>query len=392
MKKVLLSLFVFFFLISASAIPLYAAMVKSGDSVYLPESEENLHDLYLFGNTVTVDAPVTNDFITAGNTITVNGNITGNLMAAGNDITIRSSINDSARVAGSTIVISGSVGRDLLAAGAHVRTTKDASISGDLLFAGGELRIEGPVNGNIHANGGKIFIDAPVSGNVDGNIGELTLGKNAIIAGNLNYTSDQKAEIQPGAVVRGRQEYRQGESKKNEPTGPASFFTTGALYKLTIDIIVSLLLITFVPMLVKSTLERAVNKPVASAGSGFLLLIFLPLLSLFLFFLLWVGVASFLFYGLLIILTIFLSKLLIGWWIMRWWSNRNKKDYILDWKAAIIGPVVAFIMIIIPVLGWLALIIIYLMTFGALARSVLAMLTTTDSNEIIKEHKKAHNS
>ena len=371
MKKILVSLLALFFLFTA-ALPLYAATFRSSESVYLPENETNMHDVYLFGNSVTVDAPITNDTVAAGNTVTINGDVTGSIISAGNDVVIRSHVNNTVRAAGSTVTISGPIDRDLLVAGGKVRITKEASISGDLLFFGGELTLDGPVKGDIHVNGGSVMINAPVGGNVDGDIAELTLGNNAKINGNLTYIAEQKATIEQGAMVIGHQQYKAQPQRKEAPKGLAAVFPSSAFYDLIVSMIASALLVTFLPILVKTTLEKAVNKPFASAGTGFLLLIFVPFFAIFLLILFWLGLALFLIYGLLLIFSMFMSKLFIGWWVLRWWENRDKKEYILDWKAAIVGPVIAFLLAVIPIFGWLALALIYLMTFGALTRTLIS--------------------
>ncbi len=388
MKKLLLSLLIVFYLFMSVTTPLFAATMRANDSVYLPESEKGLTDMYLFGSTVTADAPVSNDLVAAGKSVTINGPVSGSLMAAAQDLVIRSDVDNTMRVAGSSIIVSGHVTRDLLAAGGTVRVSKEASVSGDLLIAGGDIRVEGPVKGNVRITGGTVFIDTTIGGNVDMAVSDVTLGPNAKIAGNLSYTADQKATIQSGATIVGQQKYTYtDQTKRDRPTGAAAIFSGGALYQLTISIIICVLTVTFIPMLVKLTLERAANSPASSAGAGFLTLVFLPLISLFLFFLLWLGVASLLLYGLLLVLSMFFGDLLIGWYLIRWWQLRDKKDYILDWKAAVLGPVVVFVLSIIPVLGWLILAVVYLITLGALSRSILALVTRTDFVEVAKAKK-----
>ncbi len=391
MKKVLLGLLIVFYLFVTVTTPLFAATMRANDSVYLPETEKGLNDLYLFGSSVTSDAAVTNDLVAAGKSVTINGPISGSLMAAGQDLVIRSAVDNTVRVAGSSIILSGSVTRDLLAAGGTVRVTKEASVSGDLLIAGGDIRVEGPVKGNVRITGGTVFIDTTIDGNVDLAVSEVTLGPNAKIAGNLSYTADQKATVQSGATVAGQQKYTQTDQTKPEkPTGLAAIFSGSALYQLTISIIICVLIVTFIPMLLKLTLERAINAPAGSGGTGLLVLVFLPLISLFMLFLLWLGVASLLLYGLLLVMSMFFGDLLIGWYLIRWWLQREKKEYVLDWKAAILGPVAVFILSIIPILGWLILTVVYLITLGALSRTILSLITQTDPAALPVTTHKSH--
>jgi hypothetical protein len=232
------------------------------------------------------------------------------------------------------------------------------------------------VKGKVYIAGGNATINSTISGNVEGQIGSLTLGSNAVINGNLSYQSENKAVISKGAIIRGKNEFKKLEEPKNQPTALNTLLTTGSLYKLAIEILISLILIIFLPVLLKNLLERIINAPLGMAGYGFLFLIFWPMFSLFLLFLLWLGLASFLFYGLVIIFVIFLSKIISGWWLMQWWEKRSNKKYSLDWKAGVAGPIAFFILGLIPVFGWFITFIIFLMSLGSITKYLLELLKT----------------
>jgi cytoskeletal protein CcmA (bactofilin family) len=367
--KLLISLLLVSLLFFSSTTPLFAAQFKAGDSIFVAENQTGLQDLYLFGSTITQDAPITNDLVVAGGTVTLNGDVTGSLIAAGGDVTIRSSVHNTMRVAGGTVIISGKIDRDVLVAGGDVRVTKDASISGDLIIAGGQLRVEGPVQGKIIANGGEVNINSTVGGNVEGTMETLTLGSNARIGGDLSYHAPEEAKIASGAYIEGRRDFQQVEKRKDTKRGINAVISAGSVYKLATDIIASFLFVLFLPLLIKRVLEQIKASPAASAGLGFLVLFFMPLACLFLLVLLpWLGIAGFLFYGIVLIVSIFLAKVATGWWIMHWWEKRNNRKYILNWKAAIVGPLVFFILFLIPIAGWLAAFIIYLVALGALTK------------------------
>lgn len=385
--KILLVFLFTLSLITISVSPLYAATLRSGDRIFIPESQKDLHDLYLFGGTITTDAPVENDLVIAGGNLTLNGDVSGSLMAAGGDIVIRSNVGNTMRVAGGNVTISGHVNRDLLIAAGTARITKTASISGDVLFAGGRLDVEGPIQGKIYANGGEVFINSTVGGNIEGDMEALSLGEQAIVNGDVRYRSDNKAAIDQGAIIRGTEYYQKTENpKKEESRGLAAAFTIGTLYKLALDIIVSLLLITFLSVFVKNVLEKTMSAPLASAGKGFIVLFFWPLISLFLLLLIWIGIASFLLYGLLLLFSLFLSKVLLGVWLLRFWEKRQNKSnaYTLDWRAGVVGPIVFFILFLIPIIGWLAVFVIFLMALGGTVQYLFTIAKTQRETKLIK--------
>lgn len=62
--------------------------------------------------------------------------------------------------------------------------------------------------------------------------------------------------------------------------------------------------------------------------------------------------------------------LFVGWKIMDWWESREKRLYAIDWKAAIIGPIVLLILSFIPVIGWLIDFLLFLWMLGGIIHYV----------------------
>ncbi len=354
---------------------LYAATIKTGESIYLSEETQKLEDLYLFGSTITSEAPVTNDLVAAGGNITLNGDVSGSLMAAGGDVVIRSNVGNTLRVAGGNVVISGKVNRDVLIAAGSARITKTASISGDLLFAGSELIIEGPVRGKVTIYGEQVVVNNTV-GSLNGSLASLRLGNKAVVEGDLRYTSPTKAEKDTGANVMGEEYHQQIKQPPQEPRGLLRAVSSGALYALALDILLSAALVFFLREKIKKLLEIISKSPVSSFGTGFFFVIFWPLLSLIMLIFLWLAAASFLLYGLVLIVSMFLTKIIIGWRILTWWYNRQqdkKITYVLDWKTAVVGSLAVYILLLIPVIGWLIAAFAYFITVGAVIKGLLSV-------------------
>ncbi len=353
----------------ATSYSTYAATLKSGESVYLSEEEANLSDLYLFGSSITSDALVENDLTAVGGTITLNGKVTGSILTAGGDIFVRSDIGNTLRAVGGNVIVSGEIKNDVLIAGGNIRLNNTASISGDLLITGGDIQIDSPVEGKIYINGGRVTINNKVGGNIEGNIGNLILGNKARLEGNLSYIGNEKAIVTKGAIIKGKHEFisiRESTSKPKE-----SFISGRVLYKLAIDIIISLMLLALLPIFTKTVLEKAYNTPITTLSSGFLFVVFWPLISIFLLFFIWLGIASFLLYGLILLTSLFLGKIFLGWWILNQWNKHEKKEYFLDWKAAIVGPFVFFILFLIPIIGWIVAFTIYFIAAGGVIQYIL---------------------
>lgn len=352
----------------------YAATFRNGESVTVTEP---LTDLYSFGSTVTIDAPVRNDLTIAGGTVTVNDRVTGDLLAAGGNLSIDGEIGNTVRAAGGSIRITRPVHRDVVVAGGTVTLDETASVSGDLIVSGGTVNVQAPVRGNVYVNGGQVTLNAPVGGSVHGDVGTLILGRDAVINGDLTYTSGQRATLRDGAVIRGQENYTPGE-KQNDRAGKglAAAFTGLALYKLIADILASLALIYLLYLFTRRIVETGAAEPLKNGLLGFAGLILIPILGVFLLVLLLPGILTFLFYGVLLILAAYLSKILLGWLLLRWWYGRDNHVYLLDWKAAVLGPIVMFLLMLIPVLGWFIGFILFLIALGALITSLFSWVSS----------------
>jgi cytoskeletal protein CcmA (bactofilin family) len=344
----------------------YAATFRNGETITISES---LKDLYVTGGTVSVAGATQNDLTAAGGTVRIEGNVSNDALVAGGNVTLSGSVGDTARVAGGNVIIESPIANDLVAAGGTIDITSEASIGGDLVVAGGTLQINGPVRGNIWVTGGNVVINSTVGGTVHGvEVDELRLGPNAVINGNLDYTGEQKASIANGAVVKGEQNFKQERRQSDDETAGAlaGIATAGTLFKLIAAVLVSLFAIWLLPRFLVKSSEQITSDPLKIGLLGFATLILMPIVSLILLILWWLGVASLLLYLFLLVVSTIVVYVFVGWWVLKWWYGRDKKRYELDWMAGVVGPAVVTILWFIPIIGWLINFILWLMALGAL--------------------------
>lgn len=139
-----------------------------------------------------------------------------------------------------------------------------------------------------------------------------------------------------------------------------------SFYKVGVDIILSILFILFFSQFIMKSFAQMSASPFKNGYVGFTFLIIFPIISLILLGLLWLGIASFLLYGLIFLVAIFLTKIFVGWLILQ----KVEKGYVLDWKAGVVGPLVVYILLFIPVLGWITLAVILSIAAGSLLHEV----------------------
>lgn len=359
------------FLISPSLVS--AATFRSGESLMVDQA---LTDLYVTGNTVSITAPVTNDLTVAAGTINLEAPVSGGVLASGGTINLDGEIAQTLRAAGGTINISAPIGRDAVLFGGTISLSQTASVSGDVVINGGSITIEGPVLGNVIVNGGNVVLNSHVSGNVSGDIERLVLGNNALVEGNLEYTSPERAILRDGAQLRGVENYEQSDGDGMAEEKIAGLFTTFALYKLLADILGSLALIYFLYRFTKRVIEFGTNEPLKTGLLGLATLIIAPIIGILLLFLILPGIVVLLVFALLLLISAFISKIIIGNMVLRWWYKRNKSSYQLDWKAAVVGPILMFVLLVIPIIGWFLGFLFYLVAMGSILMEMFTYITS----------------
>lgn len=357
----LLSLILFTTLVS----PTFASDIRTGEKIHLSKSEQ-FENLYSFGQEVTIDSRVKGDIVAAGRDLTITGTSSGSVLGAGGNISISGNVGNSARIAGGDIRITGPIQHDVVVFGGTLTIEKTASVGGDVIFAGGTLNIDGPVRGRVLMSAGNVIIKSLVGGSVQGNAGTLMLQNGAEVKGDLNYTSSQRALISDGAIVRGQDIYHASERKN----GQEAVFQ-GLLYKLVTDILITLLLVMLFPGIISRLIGDVKKAPLKKGSIGLAFLLLTPVIALFALLTFWLGISLFLLYFLFLILSLFLAKIILGYYLLNWWNTRNKGKYKLDWKAAVLGSIVMALILLVPIIGWLAAAVIYLITLGSLVLSSL---------------------
>lgn len=379
--RILLSFFVSSFLsvfVLTSPHLASAATFRTGETLTI---DQTLTDLYATGGSVTVNAPITNDLTVAGGTVTIDAPVSGGVLASGGTVNIESTINQTLRAAGGTINLRAPIGRDAILFGGSITVSESASISGDLIINGGSVTIQAPVTGNVVINAGAVVLNSSVGGNVTGNVERLVLGNQAVIMGNLDYTSPQRAVLRDGAIISGIENFKQADTKqKGEKI--AGLFTNFSLYKLVADILGSLAIIYLLYAVTRRILDKGSSEPVKAGLLGFLTLIVAPIIGILLLFLILPGIVILIMYLLLLILSAFLSKLLLGKFALTWWYKRNNKKYELDWKSAVIGPILMFILMLIPVIGWFISFLVYLAALGSVMVEMYSWISSPKATPV----------
>lgn len=129
---------------------------------------------------------------------------------------------------GGQLSVHASVARNARIAGGQVAFGSTSQVAGNVLVAGGDVRVDGAVKGYVRAAGGKVLINDPIGGDVVATAGKVELGPNARIAGQLRYASREEITQDAGAQVLGGVQRLQLESGKPGAEHAGRSFASGA--------------------------------------------------------------------------------------------------------------------------------------------------------------------
>jgi hypothetical protein len=342
MEKKLSSLLVLFIILFA-VLPFSAGAINEENSLIHTSSG----NAFGGGDNLRIDQDIQGDLVLGGSSLEINGNVMDDFIGAGGELIVNGDTSGNIMAAGGIIRVNGDVGGDLVVAGGQIFLSQDSTVEGDILLAGGEATLNGVVNG-----------DGSVSA------GTLRTGENFELKGDLeleaeNYPSDLEDDVGGNlniTTTRAQDQYA-GASE-----GFSIFsFILGLLAALALGFI---LIYTF-PVFVTGLAEVVRFSTLKAGLVGFLLLIFVPVLSVILLITVFgwsLSILLILLLALALLIATVPVKLLAGAVIY----NKIFKKEASKMIYYLVGAVIFAIVYEIPYLGWLIQFIALLLGLGAI--------------------------
>lgn len=346
--------------------PLFAATLVGGETYSLSADELVAEDLYAAGGTNVFSGTGAQDVTLLGGKLVVPGRITGDLLAGGGDIDILGTVGDDARVVGGSIFLGGAVQGDLVVAGGGVQVLSGATVGGDLIVFGGDVVIDGTVRGDVTVYAGKVTMRGE-TGSATVRAGEVVLS-GAVVHGDLSYASAKEASIDAASRVEGKVTRTQTQSHERELAGFAAVL--GGVF--FIGKFVAFLVATLAAFYFFRTFSirygtEAVEGFGRSVFVGLGALVVIPILSLLLLFTLvgaYLGVLGLVAYVLLLIVAKLFSGIVAGAALSRVFVREVRLTF--PWVLG--GVIFIEFVFLAPFVGWAISFVVYLMSFGTLAR------------------------
>jgi len=334
-------------LMTFTTVAVLAFDVRSGDIITVASGEVIDSDLYVAGGTIIIDGTINGDLIAAGKIIRVNGPVNGSIIAIGGTVDINGEVTHAVRIIGETLNISGTIGRDLLVAGDDVSLASTAEIGSDLLLGAGTALIDGLIKGDINSG-----------------VDNLIIASTASIQGKLTYISENEANIQSGAQIRGTITHKLPDVKERLAVGThrlpnvgerlvAGIGFWGTVIGFLMTLVLGIIIVLLAPRRVKAVTESIRTRPWASLGWGAIILIFTPIAALIVCITI-IGLPLGLITLVLYTIAIYLTQLFVGLLIGQLIIGSSKR---IETKAALVGALalglaILRLLILIPFVGF----------------------------------------
>ncbi len=242
------------------------------------------------GGGVDLSGDLDGDINVVGGNVTVDGNVDGNINMVGGNLSVSGSVTGGIKAIGGNVDIDATVGRGVSVAGGDVEVSANSVIGGDIEVAGGSVRFAGIAEQDFEVAGGDVEITGLVYGDVEAHVRDLRLGPNARISGNLIVRGPERPEIDE-SKVNGSYEYEYSPSVAAEwdtafkVWGPGYHHgpsIAGSIISGLWALLGGIILIVLFPNLTDRAVATLSAHPFRSLGLGFLSVVFIPVLAIFL--------------------------------------------------------------------------------------------------------------
>jgi len=343
-------------------------------------------DRFIAGRTAASGSAVAGDLFLAGERVRADASVGGSAHMAGRIVTQAAEVAGALYAAGYEVRLDGGVGGNATLAGAEVAVT--APVGGNLRATASDLRLQAPVGGAALLAGGDVQFDADITGDVQLVAEELEFGPNARVGGMLLLSvPDPDAVDVPERVAPAERvtvvaladadRVRPPEGIEQIRRRGVVAVIWGWLTGVAVMALTAALAVAVAPGTVAAMRRRALAMPARCLAAGFVamsgLIGAVLVLAVTLVGLLVVPAAALL-AALMIYAGYVAGAYVLGVGI---WTalGRDVPEAVLP-KAglAFLGAVIAGLVFLLPVLGWLGWFVLVFIGLGAIAAPILARL------------------
>jgi cytoskeletal protein CcmA (bactofilin family) len=345
-----------------------AASLEAGNNVYVTKDQIISGNFLATGDTITIDGVINGDLISAAKTINVNGRIDGDILSIAQNINVNGEVGGNIRVAANSLNLNGTVSRNISAAANDIVFGPNSVVNWDVLIMAVNTEIRGDIEGSLNGRivqgliAGKIGKDVNLTLN-NANKQPLVVSPEAVIGGDLNYTSNLAANISDKANIAGKT------NQKNAPVEKINWYQIYLwtnLFSIFSALVVGLVLIFIGKNISNKILAKMEKTPTKLIIPGIILSLILPPIALLLLF---------------TIIGIPLAIIVIVWWLVMTYIAKiftailvgnliiktiNKKNETPLFWSLFLGVIICWLLFTIPFIGWILSLIAIWLGLGAI--------------------------
>lgn len=352
-RKVCIVLLVIF----AAALPAFAGESKyfSGESYILNQNETVDGDLFVFSNSIRIEGTVIGEAFLLGSNVSVTGEVLGDAFVIGDNVRLSGHFATDTRVLGNTVDLTGSFDGEVSAAGRKVAI--EATVGGVVNGAGETVSAAGTFSDTVKLHGRSVALmpGARFEKDVTVSAEEFTKADSVVIAGKLNQIIGKA--VAPERIKE----------------GVASWWIVLVFWFVTLVgiIIVGLITNRLFPDLMGRTTKLIAAEPIAGIGWGLLTLILFPIVLGILLITL-IGIPLALLLLVFIFVGLYLGKLFVAVATGGFLISRFFKEEAPFWVRLVVGVVILYLVLAIPIAGFFIAVIVYCLGIGAIVNGFLS--------------------
>lgn len=348
----------FLLLVLGPAMPARAAETTSSEIVIVRAGDAVNDDLYAAAVRVIVEGEIHGDLVVfAAEEVVINGRVSGSVIAVAPRVRIDGEVGDSVRAVATSVDVSGQIGDDLVVVAFEAAFGAGSRIAADALVWSSQLETNGVIVGDLGGTQRSLRLGGSIEGEVDVSVAQLTVAERTSVTGDLGYRSDREAVGLEGAEVGGSVAHR-------TPLPPNIRVRALGLFGrflMVLFVALSVLAVAYLwPESTRAAAARLSNSPVRNWLVGAVVL-FSPLALLvmgWLIFVLAPPAASLplilaLIPVLLALIGVALVAAVAAAVTSSVWVGRRVSSRLDFFAAALVGALLAGLLWLVPVVGWL---------------------------------------
>ena len=366
-------------------------------------------DVFVSGRDILVEGTIEGDLFATGETVTITGVVEGNVFAGGSAVYISGTVDGAAVIAAYTAHIEEDavLTRNIYFGGFNLELEENALVERSIYAGGYQVQIDGKVDRNVVAGAAAFVVDGHIAGDVYLEVGDPD-SRIPTIHIDEPYDNYEVDTLRPGMYVEegsigGELDYRYSYMEtdfdlnfdiENTFSDTISFFVAQRFRRLGGEFVAILILGALMLYFAKDTVLNAVEEikvnALADTGWGALVfLLYIPVVIVLIFVLIaliilgsiltlgaftgeLMAISGLTFAGILTafgLLVSFGTKIvfsyLVGRWILDKGSQLSFESYWNHFGALALGAFLFAVIRIVPVLGWLVMVVFAVIGTGA---------------------------